>query len=228
VVSWCLCSIKYYVESKVFHVTKECDKFPIPQRNFLFTLLLRFNKAILGDDQTLFVENMCFIEDVHVIITSIVGGMLTIYRSTYGECLDLPPLLAITTCNPEHACGFIPTDIVCICMFIPVVSEIVFKGASLNAKLISVGIVVSMILYAIVITSAWASIFLIVMCLPFVLLMMHELRRQSIELFKLTESLHQSIEDNEKMAEELRLSEMKVMIGNVAHDLKTVREINKK
>jgi hypothetical protein len=52
---------------------------------------------------------------------------------------------------------------------------------------------------------------------------MLELRRQNEDMFRLTESLHQSLEDNEKMAEELRLNEMKMMIGNVAHDLKTVR-----
>jgi hypothetical protein len=80
-----------------------------------------------------------------------------------------------------------------------------------------------MVLFSIIYSQQWQSLYHLFTFGTITFGLMQEIRRKNIEVFKLTESLHQSIDDNEKMAEELRLNEMKMMIGNVAHDLKTVR-----
>ncbi len=83
-------------------------------------------------------------------------------------------------------------------------------------------LLVCMIVYTIVITGSWNTLYLIVFFVPFIIMMLFEMRRQNVKIFLLTESLLDTLEENERMAEEMRLNEMKMMIGNVAHDLKTV------
>jgi hypothetical protein len=56
---------------------------------------------------------------------------------------------------------------------------------------------------------------------PISLIILTESRRQNLEVFFITQKLEKSLEDNEANAE-LHATELRHMIANVAHDLKTV------
>jgi hypothetical protein len=53
--------------------------------------------------------------------------------------------------------------------------------------------------------------------------MLYDSKRQSDEMTRLVLALQATVQANERLQEEGRASELRAMIGNVAHDLKTVR-----
>jgi hypothetical protein len=55
------------------------------------------------------------------------------------------------------------------------------------------------------------------------LLIFYDTKRQNDDMLKLVAALQITAEENERLQEESRASELRAMIGNVAHDLKTVR-----
>lgn len=61
--------------------------------------------------------------------------------------------------------------------------------------------------------------------IPFSLLFLTENYRQEVSSTKLVEQMKQLLAENERLAEESRATELRHMIGNVAHDLKTVSPI---
>ena len=81
----------------------------------------------------------------------------------------------------------------------------------------------SIVGYIVLQTTSTDHIFTLFFLAPIANMLMFELRRQDIAVYKLNQSLKLVIQENEAMADEMRLKEMKMMIGNVAHDLNTVR-----
>jgi signal transduction histidine kinase len=53
-------------------------------------------------------------------------------------------------------------------------------------------------------------------------MLLYENQRQNLQLFVLAEKLTHSLEENERLADETHATELRHMIANVAHDLKTV------
>jgi hypothetical protein len=58
---------------------------------------------------------------------------------------------------------------------------------------------------------------------PICVLFMFEKQRQNISIFLLTQNQENLVVENERLENETRANELKHLIGNVAHDLKTVR-----
>ncbi len=58
--------------------------------------------------------------------------------------------------------------------------------------------------------------------IPLATLLLYENYRQKVALFLLTQSQKNLLEENERLAAETHANELRSMIGNVAHDLKTV------
>jgi hypothetical protein len=54
------------------------------------------------------------------------------------------------------------------------------------------------------------------------MLMLIEMRRQNITYFFVSQRLEVLLSENERLADESLANELRHMIGNVAHDLKTV------
>ena len=169
-------------------------------------------KRIIGEILDYF-DSQKNIENIYVDMLSITFGVSSIYQITANK----------TTCHVST----IFTTIFCeadssLSLLVPLLIEVFLSGASCSVKSRSFYMIFSMGLFSMLYSMQLRKVlsFLAFGVVTFIL--MKEIRRQNIELFKLTESLHQTLEDNEKMAEELRLNEMKMMIGNVAHDLKTV------
>ena len=55
------------------------------------------------------------------------------------------------------------------------------------------------------------------------LIILYDNQRQNLSIFFLAEKLKFSLGENERLADETHASELRHMIANVAHDLKTVR-----
>ena len=53
--------------------------------------------------------------------------------------------------------------------------------------------------------------------------LLYENQRQTISVYLLTQNQKNLLEENERLAAETHANELRHMIGNVAHDLKTVR-----
>jgi hypothetical protein len=78
------------------------------------------------------------------------------------------------------------------------------------------------IMISIAVGSLKESVFEFVMYVPTSILMMLELKRQNMTFFARSEKLQYLLTENERLANESYATELRHMIGNVAHDLKTV------
>lgn len=118
-----------------------------------------------------------------------------------------------------------PEDMMMINIFIPVLFALMVKGAKWSyvvlAFLTSVFTVLFTMIYYDLMTSLPAFLYFIPVCM----IVMYENQRQSISLFLLTQSQKNLLEENERLAAETHANELRHMIGNVAHDLKTVRTV---
>ena len=218
---WSLCFIKYYM------ATNENDykSQKINENDSRYVIFINQINHFIQSVVFTLVKNkyIQILEDSFVVSRTLAYGLVLIFRSQYGPCgNDLSSLVANMTCNIEYDSKLIPSNLAAFTLLLSLASEISLKGASWESKLLSLAVGFVTILYSIYVTQFWGSLKLLFLMTAVVFVLMNEIRRQNIELFKLTESLHQTLEDNEKMVEELRLNEMKMMIGNVAHDLKTV------
>jgi hypothetical protein len=105
---------------------------------------------------------------------------------------------------------------------IPTLLFTCIKTTSLRemALLIIVNLVlnIGLVAYADILIAIGALVFFSL----FSIFMLLEYNRQSLVSFTLGEKLHQTIALNERMKEEIQARELRHMIGNIAHDLKTV------
>jgi hypothetical protein len=210
---WNVCLIKYLITTDGMHRKEYIH---------LRSMTSWFNHKFLEKNKNILIETMWILEDMYIISITILGGLILVYRCQYGPCGNLSPMIQVFICNGEHSSEYIPSEIAVMTLIVSLTSKILLKGSRYKAPWISLAVGMCFVFYAIYITKFWKSLWLPILMVPFIVLSMGELSRQNVESFQLHESLHQSLEDNEKMAEELRLNEMKMMIGNVAHDLKTV------
>lgn len=138
--------------------------------------------------------------------------------------------LAYVTSNVEQnhytpKRGNMPEGSLVASMILPTMLYMVVKGSTLR-----------------IICSTWVILFLVnffymvyfdllysmktfIILMPFSMFLLVEFHRQNWASFVLTEKLQRLIIENKRMSEEINANELRHMIGNVAHDLKTVRNI---
>jgi uncharacterized protein YceK len=123
------------------------------------------------------------------------------------------------TVDPKHQ---MPESAMMASLFLPLLLTVIVKGATWSS--ISLGFLI------IVVSNIAFMIHYDLMCsmpafltfVPLCLVVLYEQQRQSISLFLLSQNQEHLLRENERLAEETHANELRHMIGNVAHDLKTV------
>jgi signal transduction histidine kinase len=106
----------------------------------------------------------------------------------------------------------------------PVVVFLLLKDTYLAAIALSWAIGVITMAVISVLTQSWDQFFMLVGYVLLSGILMYDHHRNNKAVFQLVSRLQQSLEENARLEVEARAEELRAMIGNVAHDLKTVRK----
>jgi hypothetical protein len=150
-------------------------------------------------------------------------------RTSYGQCEGS----VMWYCNPHADMNDLPKDTLIAVIMIPISSAMTFKIKNWNNLVIEWLISSSALVFAVYSARAWVIAPVIALMIVINILMSVENQSQNISLFTLSCDLEsKTIEiglemDNkmsnmDKIAAEKSATELRHMIGNVAHDLKTV------
>lgn len=115
-----------------------------------------------------------------------------------------------------------PEDMMLFSLIIPAILCVILKGAKWEAQLLSFAINFSAMLYTMFAYDLTISLLGCLIFVPVCLILMYENRRQNVALYLLSRSQESLVVENERLAAETHANELRHMIGNVAHDLKTV------
>ena len=116
----------------------------------------------------------------------------------------------------------VPDGMVVVSLLLPIMMKIVLKNISTRYALFSWLLILGINIGNLIghsVKAAWPNFLLLV---PLTLLAFLEHHRQAFYSFKLNAALKALNLKNIHLADEMRLNELKHMIGNFAHDLKTV------
>ncbi len=137
-----------------------------------------------------------------------------------GKCHSLNQL-EMYKCNSELSSRALPQEYLLILMINPVVNSIVFKSLRFEHVFLSWIIVIATLVVCVIYANATQSLPAICTYIPTSLLLLFENHRQDLILFFVVKSQKRLLVENKRMSDEMA-TEMRHMIANVAHDLKTV------
>lgn len=163
------------------------------------------------------------LECVFVVGVTIMLGTWLLMRVSNGQCNTYVSLRDNFLCNPSQDSATLPNDTVVAIMLIPLSACIVFRGIPFAAQVATWALTLGFILSTgafIRLDQSMASLFIFA---PTSFFMLYEGERQNRTIFHMTDQLSCLLEENERLADETHANELRHMLGNVAHDLKTVR-----
>jgi signal transduction histidine kinase len=125
-------------------------------------------------------------------------------------------------CNPNENCESLPASNLIFLGFTPVLATMVLS----RWRVIAVSLIWIMILITLSVVAAmeyqpW-EIWTLVLVLLLPLLIIYDLRYKDYERYIATQQLREALNENKRLNEEQKESDLRAMLGNVAHDLKTV------
>jgi hypothetical protein len=136
-----------------------------------------------------------------------------------GNC---ETVLNTWTCNPNHQIGTLPADSVLMLFLMPRLLILLIYDAPIAIH----GLNVILSLSTLIICASWTNfhrnflLITIVVLGSSIIFACSQFNR--LRLFYMYESLRHTLVSHEKNADERHANELRAMIGNVAHDLKTV------
>lgn len=162
-----------------------------------------------------------FLEVFWLLLTNLSLDLMIISTCEVGPCPETVSNFGWDGCNRavEHQ---MPEALMIAAMMAPVILHMTIKGVDFKYVLctwcINMGVMTTCMVYYDMYFSygAFFSFF------PFSLVAMFENQRQNLSIFHLTQAQQELLIENERVAAENHTTEMRHMIGNVAHDLKTV------
>ena len=174
------------------------------------------------------------IEDVIGILGTIIHGIYLLARVNVGECENSTSIFESQYCNPVAGSNSVPHDQVLLLYAIPIVCQCLFRGISVEALVICWIATVFFVLYALLEVKGWRQMWTLAYSVIFMNIS-YEMERsyrvvydqrikaaysaEITERHKLNMQVKaQSIEAKLREKEDLQL---RSLMGNVAHDLKT-------
>ncbi len=150
-------------------------------------------------------------------------GSLLIFRTAIGPCKSkFRENISSWRCNPNAEGGALPLDSVIMVMFIPIIFTCVLRETRIILTIVGWALaVMSLIISAVVLGSMKPTLSITFYVMTSVVIMFDSFK-QYLLLFLLSRKLKGTLEMNEKLADQNKANEMRNMIANVAHDLKTV------
>ena len=187
------------------------------------------------------------IEDVICILAMLTSGMYLLARVMAGQCDAASDIWTTQTCNPVANCKSIPHDQVIVVYTMTIICQIILRGVSAFALILSWLGVVIYVTIAVIHVGGWSQLWTILYSTIFMsisfeiersvrvaFLRNRELQvaerlksKQEAEFSLLTLKNNHEIEllqvstENEKILREGESFQLRSLMGNVAHDLKT-------
>ena len=176
----------------------------------------------------------CKIEDVIGILTEVITGMYLLGRVYEGQCGADVNVWKTQCCNPVADLKSIPTDQVILLYLIPLVLQNVLRGISIQALVFCYILSLLFVILAIAHVGSLIEIWTIMHSLTFLILVLMGERSMRVTFIhgqamltvvqlnakKEMELLELSTENDRKLKEK-EFSQLRSLMGNVAHDLKT-------
>jgi hypothetical protein len=163
------------------------------------------------------------LQTIMIITMSLYFGFLLIFRSAAQTRRCYTPFgTGDWNCNPYQSVPIFPMDTAFILILIPSCFAVVMKEKRTHLTMISWSIsVLSMVTSAVAIKST-DSIAIVVIYFLLSGVVLTDSFRMHLKIAKLYESLRLSMEETQALLDQQKLNQMKDVIGNVSHDLKTV------
>ncbi len=159
-------------------------------------------------------------ENILAICSSFSVGICLIARSLNGECLSLNQYY-IYGCNSELASRSLPQEHLILLMLLPILYSVVYKAIKWRYVCLTWLMVIICISISIGVSNATNSIACLIIYMPISMLILYENHRQNLILFFVTQKQQKLLEENRVLSENAQ-NELRHIIANVAHDLKTV------
>lgn len=188
---------------------------------------LKFNKA--SKKQGMVFRLLMWIQPALQVVLpigiSIFFGLQLIMRVNGGQCEEGIVYMEALLCNPNHATDGLPEETLAQLMLFPIVFHIILRDSRIGTFFIAWALsLISMVIAGLMMNIRPTIPFLVVY-FSFSIIILYDTQRQNLSLFLLAEKLKYSLAENERQADETHASELRHMIANVAHDLKTVFSI---
>ena len=161
-----------------------------------------------------------FIMNCLAVFSSLTLGLFLLARILNGRCQSLDQL-HMWSCNSEYDSHALPQEIVLCLMFLPVMLSTTFKAVRTQFIFLSWLICIFFIALAIIIGDAYQSLPALIIYTPLSATVLYEIHRQNVVQFLVLKKQKMLLEANKRLSEEAQ-NELRFMIANMAHDLKTV------
>lgn len=167
-------------------------------------------------------STLLYTEAVMVVSCELLFAMFLILRSVPNKKCELPNSLLEWDCNPFQSVPLFPLDTALILMVLPSIFSILTTSQKKELSMIlSLITFFSLVVSAIILSSIHSIPVIFIYLLMTVIASVDDFYQlQYIE--RLYTSLQQYYDEKRQCAEKKKVDEMKDVIGNVSHDLKTV------
>jgi signal transduction histidine kinase/CheY-like chemotaxis protein len=185
-------------------------------------------------DSWLFFCHKWRIEDIIIITTTASGGLNLIARVFNGQCEDLNNIWTSLQCNPTADLGFLPLDQVCLLYLIPLMCQSVFRVVTAEALTFSWVLILMFVLTSSIQVGGLLQVWMIFYSVIFInisVIMERVMRLSFVQRQEMLDLAHlrgkyelQLLEfsaENERKHKEKEIFQLRSLMGNVAHDLKT-------
>lgn len=164
-------------------------------------------------------------ENMFIIGLSVYSNIRLVLRTQQGECIGAN-FIDQLICNPLHSMNLLPPDTFVGLSILPMMFASVFRTADWNVILFSwILTIATMLLCTYLFHESKLVVLILQVYFPCSLIVLFESRRQSLAIFLMNQKLQFLLSENSRIAKQ-HATELKHLIGNVAHDLKTVKATN--
>lgn len=153
------------------------------------------------------------------------AGLWLLMRLNEGQCEVIISVYDFA-CNPQQNSDGLPIETILMLMFVPVTFSVILRNTSMEMKLTSWVLTVILILSSSAFINFIPNLPYLFTYVMVSLFFIYETERQNRLIFFMANKYKTLLEENERLADESYANELRHMIGNLAHDLKTVTIIN--
>ena len=188
----------------------------------LLTLLLlsAVKLSIWGLSQEFRNQARKSLQIIFIAVCTVYISILLNAKVRYGECAGNRDTIALFYCNGR---GFgLPTDMLMALTLIPMAFYFVARDTRVEIVMISWMVGIAALCATMTHLTYWSVLGPLFIYIFGTFMIYYETHRRHLTVYFLTRKLQTTLMDNERLADETHANEMRAMIANVAHDLKTV------
>ena len=174
------------------------------------------------------------IEDIITVTGALSIGLYLIARVNAGQCAEGTSIWDSQVCNPTGSLDSVPHDQLVLLYSAPLAAQIVMKGVSVHALIISWALVLFFVTYALIELKGWLELWTLLYSIIFInisceiercnrlIFIQSKILARSADFQKANERiLEQNDAEDERKLKEQETLQLRSLMGNVAHDMKT-------